>query len=777
MNVNSYEYLKLLLDTSHEGVVACDNNFNITYINKRISEIHGSTGKDDPHRWPEYVQVFEMDGVTLTPQDKLPLFRALKGEKVIGAYHVLKYRNQPAVLVKYHAEPLIDENGNQIGALLTAEDKEDLASTLARFKAIFEQSALSIQIMDKTGKTLLVNEAYKKLWEISDEFVETYVLEKYNILEDELLIKSGEIEYIKKAFAGETVRINPFLYDPASLGLPGRARWAGGIIFPLKNANGEVHEVVIIHQDVTDQRIAESERERLFSQLEAILRQMPAGIMVADSEAKISLYNEQMMNLIGDPNQAYQTFEQSLINSMRGEVEHSNEIEIKHNNVPKYVSTSSGPIYDPEGRITASVLIAKEITREKRIEANEAFLARVKTLLVSTIEYDKILNKLADVVIPYVGDACMIDIIESDQLKRILTKHCEPEAEKLMNEMRVKFPLSFGSPVPSMRAIESGKPELISKVDIEILKQRTTSLEHLELVQKIGSRSHMTFPLQVRGKILGALNFIVTDPSRPLFDEIDFELGHNIARYASLVMDNARLYRDAKSAIQLRDDFISIASHELRTPITSMNLQIEVLRNIVESIRPASKDGETMHRFLDSTKNQLYRLTRLVDDMLDISRIDSGKLKFYFRKNQLKKIIQDVLNRFDDQIRSANLEVKFFCEKDIEFHCDGERMDQVITNLMTNAIRYGSKSPIHIYLEEQTDKIVIKVQDFGRGIAKEDHDRIFKRFERAHTSEDVSGLGLGLYINKQIVEEHKGKLLLESELEQGSTFIVELPKT
>src|SRR5690606_65612 len=155
----------------------------------------------------------------------------------------------------------------------------------------------------------------------------------------------------------------------------------------------------------------------------------------------------------------------------------------------------------------------------------------------------------------------------------------------------------------------TGKAELITKVDIDILRARTTNEEHVNFVQKIGSRSHMAFPLQVRGKIIGAMNFIITRSDRALFDEIDFELGTNIARYASLVLDNARLYRDAKSAIQLRDDFISMASHELRTPITSMNLQIEVLKSIVEGLKPVSKDGEMMSKFLDSTKNQLHRLT------------------------------------------------------------------------------------------------------------------------------------------------------------------------
>jgi signal transduction histidine kinase len=196
----------------------------------------------------------------------------------------------------------------------------------------------------------------------------------------------------------------------------------------------------------------------------------------------------------------------------------------------------------------------------------------------------------------------------------------------------------------------------------------------------------------------------------------------------------------------------------------------------MESLPENLETTKLMHKFFGSTKNQLKRLTRLVDDMLDISRISSGKLTLNMKRSNMTDLILNVLDRFKDQLKASEIDYQFFYQTEIYVHCDPEKIDQVITNFMTNAIRYGQKKPIHIYLEEKEDSVVIKFRDHGRGIEIHDQERIFKRFERAHTDEDVSGLGLGLYINGQIIEEHKGTIKLISAPGAGATFVVELPK-
>lgn len=750
-------------------------NFNILFRNKRALEMHGHPADIDANEWPKYLTVMEANGIDETPYDRLPLIRALKGETVNDAYHVLKRKNKPSLAVRYSSKPLYDQNNVQIGAIVSTEDSQDLAHSTARFKAVFDQSPHSIQILNKCGRTLLVNEAFKRLWDITDEFVEEFILKDYNILDDASLIKTGEIDKIRNAFKGEIINLDEVYYDPAILNKPGRPRWTAATIYPLKDSHGNVNEVVIIHQDTTEHQISIAEREKLVAQLEGIIRQMPAGLMVSNSQGEVLLQNELMKNILQDYSHAEQVFKKPIEKAFKGEKVTSTEILTpKLNDIKSTFRTSAAPIHDTDGKISSSILMASDITQEKRLESNQNFLAQVKTLLISTIDYDQILERVAGSAIPYLADGCMVDIVEGDSIKRIVTKHRDPFIQGLMDDLQRLYPPHIDSPQPTAKAIRTGKSQMM-KVDHDVIVQHCIDAHHVDLITRIGIASHIAIPLQIRGKIIGAIN-IFTSKDRPDFDDIDYTLALELARNASVSIDNATLYKDAKSAVQLRDDFISIASHELRTPLTSLNLQIEVLNNLVTALQGETEVHALMKKFLGSTNKQIKRLTRLVDDMLDISRITSGKMNHNARTVNLTSLTREVLDRFKDQLRSYQIETALFCTGEIEVKCDPERMDQVITNFMTNAIRYGGKKPIHIILEETRDRVILKIKDHGRGINKSDQERIFNRFERAHTAEDVDGLGLGLYINNQIVKEHGGKILIDSEPGKGATFIVELPK-
>lgn len=772
----SPEFLTLLLENSNEGILAFDMDFNLLFRNLRAIELHGLPGEIDPNQWSEYITVLEANGVDVTTSENLPLMRALQGEVVTDAYHVLRRKNKPSISVKYNARPFYDENNKQIGALVTVEDSNELARSMARFKAVFEQSPLSIQILDKNGKSLLVNSAFQKLWDISDEFVRDFILKDYNILQDEVLIKSGEIDIIRRAFKGETVHFKDIFYDPARIGMPGRKRWTAGTIYPLNDSNDNVNEVVIIHQDTTDQHSYIEEREKLIAQMEGIIKQMPAGLMLSNRKGEILLQNELMKNILSNYTGAGEAFKHPVQKALKGErVNTTEELTPKDKGPKSLFRTRVAPIQDTDGKISGSILVASDVTHEKRFETNQAFLAQVKTLLISTLDYDQILEKVAGASIPFLADGCMVDILEDGAIKRIVTKHRDPFIQGIMDELQRRYPPRLDSPQPTAKVIRTGLANMMS-VDQDVILKHCYDADHADLITRIGIRSHIAIPLSIRGRIIGAIN-LFTSFDRTEFDDLDYTLALELARNASIAIDNAILYKDAKSAIQLRDDFISIASHELRTPITSLNLQIEVLNNLVGALQGDSEIHQLMKKFLGNTNSQLNRLSRLVDDMLDISRITSGKMNHNVKKVNFTNLTREVLDRFKDQLRSFQIDSSLFCREDIEVVCDPERMDQVITNFMTNAIRYGGKKPIHVILEETKDKVILKVKDHGRGINKKDQERIFNRFERAHTDDDVDGLGLGLYINNQIVKEHGGQILIESEPGEGAVFIVEIPKT
>lgn len=229
-----------------------------------------------------------------------------------------------------------------------------------------------------------------------------------------------------------------------------------------------------------------------------------------------------------------------------------------------------------------------------------------------------------------------------------------------------------------------------------------------------------------------------------------------------------------QEALRARDHFLSIASHELKTPLTSLKLQAQLnLRSLQQN---KNIPHERQIAMALQTNELVGRLTHLIDDMLDVSRISSGKLRFEKAEQELGDITREVIFRLGVLFEAAGLKLPTFQVKE-KFIGDWDRfrIEQVIGNLLTNAIRYGKGNPVEVSLKREGNNAVLSVTDQGYGIGKDDQERIFDRFERAVHSSEVSGLGLGLFISKEIVEAHCGRIWVESEIDKGSTFYVELP--
>jgi signal transduction histidine kinase len=232
---------------------------------------------------------------------------------------------------------------------------------------------------------------------------------------------------------------------------------------------------------------------------------------------------------------------------------------------------------------------------------------------------------------------------------------------------------------------------------------------------------------------------------------------------------------ELQEAIVMRDEFVSIASHELKTPLTSLQLQAQTMKRTMEKQGMSAFTEAYIQKMLDQTERQSRRLNRLVDDMLDLTRISSGKLQLQLQDVDLSEIVTEALERFKTELLEHNGGVQIHLHKNVIGHWDKFRLEQVITNLLTNAMKYGGGKPIQVSLTTKGNCARLCIQDQGMGIAEESRERIFKRFERAINSSEVSGLGLGLYISRQITEAHGGKLWVESEPGEGANFIMELP--
>jgi signal transduction histidine kinase len=231
-----------------------------------------------------------------------------------------------------------------------------------------------------------------------------------------------------------------------------------------------------------------------------------------------------------------------------------------------------------------------------------------------------------------------------------------------------------------------------------------------------------------------------------------------------------------EESIQARDEFLSIASHELKTPITSLKLQFQMAAKLAAANNPEVYSKERVERRIAIANRQLERMAKLIEDMLDVSRITTGKLAMNVEKVDLPLLVEEVLDRFSEQLRSAGIEVKREIPKSpVVIEADRYRLEQLLDNLLTNAIKYGEGKPIGVKVQAFADRVEINIRDHGMGIAKENLERIFQRFERVASPTNIAGLGIGLYVSKKIVEAQGGSIAVDSQLGQGSTFLIRLP--
>jgi PAS domain S-box-containing protein len=230
-----------------------------------------------------------------------------------------------------------------------------------------------------------------------------------------------------------------------------------------------------------------------------------------------------------------------------------------------------------------------------------------------------------------------------------------------------------------------------------------------------------------------------------------------------------------KQAIQIRDDFLSIASHELKTPLTPLQFQMQGFMRLMRKGKFEHAPRENLREMLLISDAQVSRLGRLIDELLDVSRLRSGQVHLALEEMDLSESIRQTVDQFRFEIEESECELRLELCKDLRGHWDRLRIEQMTANLLANALKYGAHKPVTLSLARSGDFAVLKIQDEGIGIGLEDQERIFERFERAASSRHYGGLGLGLYITRQIVELHGGQISVQSESGRGAVFEVRLP--
>ncbi|MDC3958989.1 sensor histidine kinase [Polyangium jinanense] len=420
-------------------------------------------------------------------------------------------------------------------------------------------------------------------------------------------------------------------------------------------------------------------------------------------------------------------------------------------------------------------LLSSEQTARQAAEQHErrsAFFAEASESLGASLEYEQVLRCLAELCVRGLADWCVIDIIDNGRIRRVSGIHRDPAKQPLLEELQRRYPPFPGSPHPAARVIRSGAPLLFSKITDATLRASTVDAEHFRILRALGPKSGMHVPLVARGQIAGAVTLVSADPARP-YGAADLGMAEELSHRAAIAMDNARLYRATQEAVRMRDEFLAVASHELRTPMTSLGLSLQSLLRSIQSDKPT--DRKATEDLIQRACRQSDRMNRLIDELLDVSRFDSGQVALETTEVDLSALVKEVVARFELDLQRSRCPVTIHGDAPVIGVWDRSRLEQVVTNLLGNAIKFGGGKPITIVVRKEAGSTSLMVSDQGIGIAPDQQTRIFERFGRAVSARHYGGLGLGLYICRRIAEAHGGSIRVESAQGMGSTFVVELP--
>jgi signal transduction histidine kinase len=416
--------------------------------------------------------------------------------------------------------------------------------------------------------------------------------------------------------------------------------------------------------------------------------------------------------------------------------------------------------------MSARARSARERATPQTREKLARFLAEESRILLSSFDYDTTLARVARLAVPLLGEICVIDVRDGDDIRRVATAHAERESEPLTRAL-ARFPPGLSSPRnPIRRVLETGRTVVAGPSDL-VSADVAIDPEHRLILEKLAARVGVFAPMHGSAGTLGVVSFLSTDPAR-VYRRDEIALAENLASAARLAIGNAQLFHEAQRAARARDEILSVVAHDLRNPLG-------VVRTAAALILDMDPD-ERIRPLLAMIRRSTLTMERLIEDLLEVTRMESRGLSLALADRDAGALVREAAEMLHSLADASGIELRVEIGAEGMVRADGTRVLQVFSNLVGNAIKFTPRGGrVTMSANDAGPEIRFAIADTGPGIPPEQLPHVFGRFWQADTS-DRRGLGLGLAIAKSLVEAHHGHIWLESTPGSGTTVSFTLPK-
>jgi PAS domain S-box-containing protein len=784
--VEQRERLQVTLASIGDGVIVTDADSKVTFANPIAQTLTGWDLEDAQGRPLE--QVFAIINEETRQQVENPVVEVMRQGTVVGlANHtILIARNGSEVPIDDSAAPIRDAAGKIVGVVLVFRDiaarkqtEQAIRDSEERFRAVFDHSPIGIGL-GRDATILSSNDAFLRLFGYNDP------ADLRGRPLTDLIAPSSRAEIANRTLQRQQGKPEPTAYETVGLRSDGSEFPFSVHVSQIMLPDGPT--TVAFCTDISERQRADMALRASEQRYRDLADAMPLVVWTARPNGELDYYNQRWFDYTGLTLEQTSSWGwqsvlhpddlQSCLDRWNESLRTGQPLEIEYrwkraDGAFRWHLGRALAVRDAAGQIAYWVGTGTDIQEQKHAEDQQRLLAEASVLLVSSLDYEPMLIQLTRLVVPQLADWCAIHILEEDVIRRIAFTHSDPAKQALIGDRPERYPLN-----PSVRHIvshvlRSGEPELFSDVPDSLLVEAARDAEHLETLRALAFRSYMCLPMVARGNTLGTITLATAESGRR-YGPAELAFGEDLASRAAIALDNARLYQDAQAAVRARDQFLSIASHELKTPLTSLMGYVELMQRRADR---AGDQTERDQRAMRVVGEQAARLNRLVGALLDLSRIETGQLSIDRGLVDLNSLARRLVE--ETQPTTDRHTIIFSGDaQPIMLLGDELRLEQVIQNLIQNAIKYSPVGgTVTVLVGHQNTNAFVSVSDQGIGIPAAALPQLFRRFYRAPNadSQHISGMGIGLYVVKEIVELHGGTVQVSSQEHQGSTFTIRLP--